>query len=328
MFGPLIRKSVITAFFVFALFLNLGIGSSFVEATDNYQVSDSLKFLADRQNLNDGGLIEISEDQSNDLQTAWGVIAFSAAGFDPGTVKNTTGSVSLLKNLTDKACSFSSTTDIERTILALSSANYQLSEILGCDLIAELESKIDPVSGQIGNDIPSTVFGVLALSAEDRILPAETIDYLKDRQQSGGGWDSGWGVESNITAQTVMALLVAGVDKTDPMIINAKNYLKSLQTATGGIKYDNNSWTAYADAFSDSFVLQMIYALKESPDDNFWRAGEKTIVDDLMSLKNDDNSFNFSQTWGALTPVWTTEIVTIALSEKYLPVEGTDLKNY
>jgi hypothetical protein len=328
MFRSLISKSGIIAFFVFALFLNLGIGGSFTQAANNYQVNDSLDFLANRQSLNDGGLIEIGEDQSNDLQTAWGVIAFSAADYDPKTIKSTSDSVSLLENLTDKACSFSSTTDIERTILALSSANYQLSEITECDLTAELESKIDPISGQIGSDIPSTIFGVLALSAEDKVLPTKTTDYLKDQQQSSGGWDSGWGTESNITAQAVMALLSAGIDKTDPAMINAKNYLKSLQTATGGIKYDNNFWTSEADAFSDSFVLQMIHALEESPEDDFWRTGEKTIIDDLMSLKKADNSFNFSQTWGALTPVWTTEIATIALSEKYLPVKSINLKNY
>jgi len=323
----LIGKSAFVAFFVLVQFSGFSAVAT-AQATDKYQLSDSLNFLAERQSLVDGGLIEIGDSQSSDLTSAWSVIAFSAAGFDSATVDSSEENINLLNYLTDRACTYTVSTDIERTVLALSAAHYDLTEISSCNLRNSLLSLIDPVSGQIGLDTTSTVFGVLALSSINGTIPLKTVDYLRASQQPDGGWDSGWGTESNITAQAVMALVKSGVDQNDLTIIKAKNYLKNLQTSTGGIKYDNNFWTTESDSFSDSFVLQMINALGEAPDDDFWMIDGKTISDDLISLKKDDNSFIFSQTWGSLTPVWNTAIAVIALSNNQLPIESGQLVDY
>jgi len=123
-------------------------------------------------------------------------------------------------------------------------------------------------------------------------------------------------------------LTLSGVAKDDKSIIAAKNYLKSLQSETGGIKYDSSSWTTSSDAFSDAYAVEAIYALGEDPNDAFWQKDGKTILDDLAGLRNEDGSYSFSSDYGKMNPVWTTSIVLVALNKKPLAFKGENLKNF
>jgi hypothetical protein len=184
----------------------------------------------------------------------------------------------------------------------------------------KLTEYINIETGQIGEDVISTIFGVLALSAQNQIIPANSIDYIISAQQENGGWDSGWGTESNITAQAIMALESATY--TGEALTKAKEYLKNIQTETGGIKYDTNEWSVESDAFSDAFTLMTIHAMEDQPTAAYWLNNNFSILDDLKNLLNSDGSYNFSSAYGKTTPVWTTAIVEISLNRKYLPIKN------
>jgi len=326
---------IIRALFVGALFVLLILPisthaedhSNILENVRMSSIDGSLQYLAEHQDIS-GGISEENDDSSIDRVTAWAAVAFASAGYDPATVKQS-GGQSLVDYINSRACTYSSATDIERTILALAAANVDLDKITGCDLQAELNAQKDP-SGKIGPDIMSTIFGALAYSSINSSIDQTTIDYIVSQQQGDGGWNSGWGTESNITAQAIMALSAAGFDKTSMTITNAKQYLKNLQITSGGIKYDTNFWSVDSDAYSDAYTLQAISILGESANDDYWMVDSKSILSDLARFQKDDGSYLFSADpdWGDTTPVWTTSIVVPALEGKPLGWRGVDLKPY
>jgi prenyltransferase beta subunit len=310
------------ALWISALFCAL-IAPSLVRAQTS-NTKPSLDYLVQHQDAITGGLFEEGSLTPALLPTSWGAIAFAAAGYDPGSV----GKISLNDYIAQNACRLTSITDIERAILAITASDKNPHNFNGCDITAKLESGIDNSSGLIGTDIISTIFGILAIRSYDGLIPDQTINYMVSQQQADGGWDSGWGTESNITAQAVMALISADYDKQSVAMVNAKQYLKNLQTDTGGIKYDANAWTTAPDAFSDAYTLQAIYALGENPTDIFWQTEGKTILDDIVTLRQLDGSYNFSTLWGVMNPVWTTAVVIPALEGKPLGWHGKDLATY
>lgn len=289
---------------------------------------ESLQYLADHQDTS-GGIIEESDSVPSDGITAWTVIAFASAGYDPATVKQS-GGQSLIDYIKSRSCTYSTTTDIERTVLAVSAAGLNASNFGGCDLLAKIDTLTNINTGVIGDGLVSSVFGVLAVRSQEKLINQSTIDYIVNSQADDGGWSSGWGEEANITAQTIMALVSSGYDKSAAAITKAKQYLKNLQTDSGGIKYDTNAWTTTPDAFSDAYTLQAIAALGESPIDTYWLASDKSILDDIATLKKADGAYRFSldPDYGDLTPVWTTAMIIPALEGKPLGWRGVDLKPY
>jgi hypothetical protein len=292
-------------------------------ASTNFQ-EQSLKYIYSFQDKS-GGLKEDLIDGPQSLQTDWAIIAGSSSGYDSSTVGSP---ASLIDYANSDACQLESVTDIERRVIALSSAGINTAELSSCDLPAKIIASTDPNTGKIGGNLVSTVFGAIALSSEGKIISDQTIGYIISAQNANGGWDSGFGTESNITAQTLMALAGSGYNIHSDVIDKAKLYLKSLQTPNGGIKYDQNPWSSQSDAFSDSFTLQAIYALKENPLDEFWQTCDKTIIDDLSSLQNADGSYNFNLTYGKMSPVWTTSIALIAQNHDFLPISERPLAKW
>ena len=318
------KRSFLKVFFIFALLTAILLPAGSLAAADD--INSSLDYISSFQTL-DGGIKESGTSSSSFLTSSWSALAYAALGYDIATVK-TGDSLSLLEYLKTSACTLTSTTDIEKGIMALSSANQDPRTFAGCDLLARLNANFDPTSGKIGPDLVSTVFGLIALESARAGVDPLTVGFIKSSQSTDGGWESGWGTEANFTAQTIQGLISAGVDPTDPVIGAAKIYIKGLQTPSGGIKYDANAWTTEPDAFSDAYALQAIYALGEKPTDIFWANSGKTVLDDLESLRNLDGSYNFSKTYGKMNPVWTTAIVLPALKATPYPIMGVELTSY
>lgn len=289
-------------------------------------ISGSLDYVKSFQQEN-GGLTEYPAKPAELLESSWGAIAFASAGFNPATVYKNQPTNNLLDYSLDKICANESVTDIERAVLVASASGLDAHNINGCDLVAKVQAFETP-EGAIGPDVVSSIFGVLALRSAISTVDDKALDYLLENQKSNGGWDSGYGTEANVTAQAIQALAQAGVDSGDPHIQSAKNYLKSLQSENGGIKYDSMFWTTSTDAFSDAYTLQAIYALGEDPADFFWNSNGKTILDDLASLRSSDGSYSFSVDYGKMNPVWTTSIVLVALGGKSLAFRGEGLKAF
>lgn len=332
---------IIRALFIGALFVLLILPiSAHAEIHTNIlknvrisSVDESLQYLAEHQDIS-GGITEENDSTSIDRVTAWATIAFASAGYDPATVKQS-GGQSLVDYISSRACTYSSATDIERTILALAAADVDLDKITGCDLQAKLDAQKDP-SGKIGPDIMSTIFGALAYSSIDAPIDQTTINFIINKQNQdsedkggwiSGCWDFGCVIETDATSQAIMALAAAGYKSTD-VISAAKEYIRSEQTATGGIKYMTSCTDS--DSWSDAYALQAIYALGESPTDSEWIINGKSILDDIARFKKNDNSYLSSTDpdWGDTTPVWTTSIVIPALAGKPLGWRVVDLKPY
>lgn len=288
--------------------------SSKTQASDPYL--KSLQYLSSFQNKPTGGLAEQNLNSPQALQSDWSIMAFSALGYDPGTVGD---SKSIVDFALSDACDLVSLTDIERRVMALESAGVDSSALSSCNLVGKIKNSADS-SGRIGEDIVSSVFGVLALEAAGEEPSSSMIDYITGQQNKDGGWDSGYGTESNFTSQTIMALAASNIDVSGTVYESAKAYLKLLQTDSGGIKYDGGPWSYEPDAFSDSFAIQAIYSLGENPLDNYWLHGDASIIDDLNDLRTDDGSYKYNKTYGLMNPVWTTAVVLPALNEKFLPI--------
>lgn len=317
---------ILRALFVGALFVLL-FSPFFVSASS--QSNDSLQYLADHQDKITGGIFEEGSMEPDDSITAWSAIAFAAAGYNPDTV-TTDGSPSIIDYITSRACTYETATAIERTILALSTADIDPSNITSCDLISKLDGYKD-ASGRIGPDIISTIFGVLAYSSIDTDIDQTTIDYITSQQQENGGWDDGYSIETQITSQAIMALAVSGFDANSDVITTAKKYIKSEQTELGGIKYTSlGDWPATdSDSWSDAYALQAIYSLGDDPLDEFWMASGLSIRDDISSFEKNDSSYLYSRDdWGDSTPVWTTAVVIPALEGKPLGFSGNDLVTF
>jgi len=292
------------------------------------QFDESLQYLTSFQDESTGGLKEELLDEPQLLQSSWGAMAFAASGYNPASVRKTDATSSLLTYALQDICQNTILTDLERATLVASAADLDPNNLDGCSLPDKINGFKDPATGKIGADTVSTVFGVLALGSAGEAVDAATTDFILQSQQADGGWDSGWGTEANFTAQTIQALVLSGTAEDSAEILAAKNYLKSLQTETGGIKYDHNAWTSSSDAFSDAYTLQAIYALGESPSDIFWQKDSQTILDDLESFKNEEGSYSFSSDFGKMNPVWTTATVLIALNQKPLGFRGADLEGF
>ncbi|OQA52568.1 MAG: Prenyltransferase and squalene oxidase repeat protein [candidate division WS2 bacterium ADurb.Bin280] len=305
-------KTFFVAFFVF--FTACFCFPLDAEATPS--IEKSLNYIYSFQNLSTGGIVESGEEAPGSLRTDWAMLAFGASHYDAKTVGS---HKSLADFASSDACSLTNLTDIERRVLALESSSIDSSKLKNCNLPEKIISQIKS-DGQIGSDLVSTVFGVLSLKSAGRAIEQKTVDFIVSRQEKNGGWNSGYGAESNFTAQTIMALVSSGKKIDVNVLLQAKNYLKSLQTSTGGIKYDGGQWSTESDAFSDSFVIQAIYSMGENPEDLFWRKNSRSIFDDLGDLANADGSYNFNRSYGRINPVWTTSIVLLAQNEAFLPV--------
>ncbi len=320
-------RAIVTALFLM-IGLVYGIQATQAKMTDP-EISASLAYLKSYQNQSDGGLKEKGQAESQLMQSSWAAVGISASGYDPASFKTDDQSQDLLNYIKVNSCALTSITDIERSILAVKSANQDPKIFFGCDLLDKVTT--DGTTGKIGPDLMSTIFGSYVYKATKQPISNATVEYLKSQQKSDGGFDpSGWGTDSNTSSQVVISLLDAGLDKADPVILKTVSYLKNLQTENGGIKYDTNTWTVNTDSFSDSFVLQMISALGQDPKSVEWQADSgKSILDDLDSLRKPDGSYLYSvDSWGDGTPVWTTSIVLSGLSGLWYPVTDQTLATF
>src|SRR5206468_8435105 len=110
--------------------------------------------------------------QSTPGLSAWTVLALVAAGHTPDA--------KALAYLRDQ--SGGSAADVDLRALALTAAGGDASALL--DRIAA-DAKAD---GAIGDYVNSTAWGVLALRAGGRAVPAATVPHLLAAQSPNGGW--------------------------------------------------------------------------------------------------------------------------------------------
>jgi hypothetical protein len=219
--------------------------------------------------------------------TAWSVLGLHAVGASaPGS----------LAYLQAQAPSLTSPTDIAIVALA--------EEALG-DRDAALLAKLQPKpSGQIGAELNSTFWGVLAVGSSS----TATTRFMLAHQTKAGGfsWAIGGQADSNDTAAALEALRVAHV-RGKP-IARAVAFLQTFENRDGGFELTHGRGS---DAQSTAWAIQGLVAAGVTP--------PRRAFAYLATLKRSDGSYRYSTRY-VTTPVWVTSQVLAALAKKPFPL--------
>lgn len=208
-------------------------------------------------------------------------------------------------------------------IMAVSAAGLQPTNFAGRNLLQDLACTYDASTGAYNTQLFNDALALLALPAG--AATAKAIAFLKDRQQSDGGWEfsAGWGSDTNTTAIVVLAL--ASANGMTAAKADALSYFKLHQKPSGGFEYAAGS--PDSDPNSDAAVIQALLAMGEDPAATAWTVAGKNAVTDLLAFQFENGGLGFirpgsSQT-AAPDPLSTTQAL-VALASKYLPVTRTD----
>ena len=291
-----------------------GINETYTPHNDS-PVSKALNFMRSIQQP-DGCISDFAT-------SSWAVMAIAAAGEDPNDWKVDSGPSIVDYLITNRdMVNLSKATDIERFMLSMTAAGKDPRDINGTNYIELLKNLF--VNGQIGNEawLNDDFWGVLALVSAgepaNSTVICETVEFIKAHQNVDGGW--GWalnaGSDVDNTAAAIMALISANEENSTDVVKSALQFLKNNQQSNGGFP----TWDTTNSA-SDSWAIGAICSVEQNPAD--WQVNGTSVVDHLLSLQNDDGSFNWTRNdpiW--VNKAWMTSYAIVALCLKQYPVNG------
>jgi len=275
---------------------------------------EALAYIRARQ-APDGGFSEPGRGgNGQDATTAWCIMALSAAGVDPSSVRSQGRSP--LDFLATQSANWRSVTDYERTLLAVVAGGGNPYDFAGLDLVAKVKSFQRP-GGNIGDAVNSNAFGILAYKAAGVGIPPGAVQWQKAAQNRDGGWGNSPGAASNpdMTAASIMALRAAGVDPGDPCIASALFYLRSIQNGDGGFAFQSAS----SDVSATAWCVQALVAAGQDPAGTAWSKNGNTPWSFILSMQAPDGHFVWMQ-GRDVNPLWTTAYAVCALARKPYPV--------
>ena len=299
----------------YASFASLsGINETYIPYNDS-PVSKALNFMRSIQQP-DGCISDFAT-------SSWAVMAIAAAGEDPNDWKVDSGPSIVDYLIANRdMVNLSKATDIERFMLSMTAAGKDPRDINGTSYVELLKNLF--VNGQIGNEawLNDDFWGVLALVSAgepaNSTVVCETVEFIKAHQNVDGGW--GWalnaGSDVDNTAAAIMALISANEENSTDVVKNALRFLENNQQSDGGFP----TWDTTNSA-SDSWAIGAICSVEQNPAD--WQVNGTSVVDHLLSLQNDDGSFNWTRNdpiW--VNKAWMTSYAIVALCLKQYPVNG------
>jgi hypothetical protein len=184
-------------------------------------------------------------------------------------------------------------TEYSRVILGLTAAGYDPRDVGGYDLTAPLGD----FDKTIWQGINGPIWALIALDSDNyaSALRDKYIAEILRRQLDDGGWNltaDGSNPRENSSSDLTGMALQALANYADRPEVNAAvdralTYLSKTQNAGGGYSFAG-------DVSSESVVqvLVGITALGVSVDDPRFVKNGKTLVDNILSFKNADGSFN------------------------------------
>jgi prenyltransferase beta subunit len=136
-----------------------------------------------------------------------------------------------------------------------------------------------------------------------------SIRYIVRQQRPSGGWSwyPGGRADSNDTAAAIQALRAAGISSRHPTLVRGLRYLRRLQRRDGGFELTPGRGS---DAQSTAWAIQAFVAAGRDPSRAAFRY--------LARLRRPDGSYRYSRRY-AVTPVWVTSQVAMALARDPLP---------
>jgi hypothetical protein len=230
--------------------------------------------------------------------TAWVALGLVAAGRSAATAADC---------IEGRSGELRSATDLELAILALVAAGRDPRSAGGRDLALLLDRQLR--GGRIGPTPASNQFGILALRALGRPVPAAVRATLMRDQNPDGSWPVAPGGEgdSNLTASGISAAIASGVPASDERIRRAVRALSRFRGAGGGYVLTRG---ARPDAQSTAWVIQGLAAAGRRD------AGAEAH---LRGLGRPDGSVSY-QRGVAITPVWVTAQGAIGLARRSFPL--------
>ena len=262
----------------------------------------------------------------NFATSSWAVMAIAAAGEDPNEWKVDDGP-SIVDYLIENRdmLNLSEASDVERFMLSMTAADKDPRDINGTNYVEILKGLFH--NGQIGTEewLFDDFWGVLALisagEAANSTEIQETVNFIKEHQNADGGW--GWAIDAGSdvddTAAAIMALIAAGENSLTEEIQEALEYIKENQQSDGGFP----SW-GVTNSASDSWAIGAICSVGQNPYE--WKVNNTSVIDHLLSLQNEDGSFN----WTSSDPSWVnkalmTSYAIVALCQRQYPVNGLSI---
>ena len=280
----------------------IGLGS-FEPASARADAGEGRSWLLRAQN-GDGGFAATPGQDSSASMTTWAVLGLEAVGVNPlDAVKNGRSPIDFLRS-----ARITSATDLERTILALEAAGINSRSFEGRDLVAQLRAKRRS-DGSWEGQVNITAFGILALRAAGQGDVGGSADWLREAQNSNGGWGfaPGRGSDADSTGAALQALAVAGGSKA--ALQEGVRYLVRTQARDGG-------WTLAGGAVNSQSTAWAVQGLVAAGG-----AGGAVSdgVDYLARRQEGDGHYSYSAA-SDQTPVWVTAQALTALARKPFPL--------
>lgn len=305
-----------------------------IEDRTRESIDKAIKYLHSVQN-DDGGFPANEGRKSSVAVTSWVIMALTAAGEDITDSSWTPKNKNPIDYLKESKVNLEETIDYARMLLTLSSINedyiYNGENIL--DKILSFQQSdgqfCQPEKGEKGM-INAHMWSVLAIASTSHDIPnkekAKKWLISKQNEDGGFGWIEGAQSDLDDTAIAIQTLIILGENpKTSPAIIKALKYMKSQIQKDGG--FSAGDWMGKdSNSASDSWGLQALIAAEENPFDVKWSENGENPVTHLLSLQNENGSFNWKKEISS-SPVQMTAYAIMALRQKPFPV-NTNYKDY
>lgn len=235
--------------------------------------------IAAHQNR-DGGYTSFSSGADNQPSTVGGTVdaalAIASGGVDaslPGPGQRHSPVGYLRDHAADVAAyAAANGGNAGKLLLALTAAAQNPRDLAGYNFVISLTQHLSPTGQYQVSDPYNQSLAMLGVAAAREVVPASAVQWLLDRQASGGdldgSWDDGYGTLGNTdaTALAMMALLAAGIAPDDHSLTRATAFLARTQLPTGGFAYAAG---LPENANSTALALQALSALGQ----DFYSAG-------------------------------------------------------
>ena len=202
--------------------------------------------------------------------------------------------------------------------MALSGAGQEVTNFRGINLVTSLTQYYDDATGAYGGSgFLDQQFAMLGMAASQTV-PAKAVQYLKDAQQSNGGWEASveWGTDTNSTGLAMQALIATGEPVASPAIINGFTYLRTAQNDDGGFTRDPNfDGGTDSDTNSTAYVIQGLIAAGQ-PLPCAWATINGDPIGFLLDMQLADGSLEWKKGKGP-DPMATQQAVTTLLNRQF-----------
>ncbi|HEX3362687.1 MAG TPA: prenyltransferase/squalene oxidase repeat-containing protein [Solirubrobacterales bacterium] len=294
----------------------------------------TVRFLQEDQN-EDGGFGGEPGSPSDPDISAWVALALAAASVNPHDQKKP-GETDAYTYLAEHAGELKTTTDFERELMVVNTAEYPPQPLGGVDLVARLlESRLPSGAfthevGGVNPGMNDTIFAILALAPiKEPAIEAnvrEAAEWVSREQNTDGSWPS-WCPKSvcgrggkdpqgstDMTGAALEALNAAGMNDTEAQAL-ALVYLHEAQLPNGG--WPQAIGETESNVGSTAWVSQGIWASGGNPEN--WIVDGNEPLGYMASLQQEDGHIRYMKSH-EMNGVWMTAYATPAFAGQALPI--------